>query len=91
MVNTNNHGQAIAALVLGIIAAASCFFGVGAIVGLVCGIVGIVMANKAKTAGNTEGICKAGMICSIVGTSIAGIAFVIAIAAVGILSAAMMY
>lgn len=91
MVNMNNHGQAVAALVLGIIAAASCFFGVGAIVGLVCGIVGIVMANKAKAAGNTEGICKAGMICSIVGTSIAGIAFVISIAAVGILSAAMMY
>ena len=35
MVNTNNHNQAVAALVLGIIAAASCFFGIGAIIGLI--------------------------------------------------------
>lgn len=84
-INNSNHGQALAALILGIVAAASCFFGMGAVVGLVCGIIGIVMANKAKAAGNTEGICKAGFICSIIGTVIAGLAFIIAIAAVGIL------
>ena len=56
MINTNNHNQAVASLVLGIVAAASCFFGLGAIIGLICGIIGIVMANKAKNAGNTEGI-----------------------------------
>lgn len=84
-INTNNHGQALAALILGIVAAASCFFGIGAVVGLVCGIIGIVMSNKAKAAGNTEGIRKAGFICSVVGTVIAGLAFIIAIAAVGIM------
>lgn len=91
MVNTNNHNQAVAALVLGIIAAASCFFGVGAIVGLVCGIIGIIMSNKAKEAGNTEGIRKAGFICSIVGTVIAGITVIIAIAAFGLISSIAMY
>lgn len=84
-INTSNHGQALAALILGIVAAASCFFGMGAVVGLVCGIIGIVMANKAKAAGNTEGIRKAGFICSVVGTVIAGLAFIIAIATVGFL------
>lgn len=43
------------------------------------------MSNKAKAAGNNEGIRKAGFICSIVGTVIAGLAFIIAIAAVGIM------
>lgn len=90
-INNANHGQAVAALVLGIVAAASCFFGIGAVVGLICGIIGIVMSNKAKAAGNNEGIRKAGFICSVVGTAIAGIGFIIAIAAIGIFSAAMMY
>ena len=44
-INTSNHGQALAALILGIVAAASCFFGIGAVVGLVCGIIGIVMSS----------------------------------------------
>lgn len=91
MVNTNNHNQAVAALVLGIIAAASCFFGMGAIVGLVCGIIGIVMSNKAKEAGNNEGIRKAGFVCSIVGTAIAGIALIIVISTVGFISSMAMY
>ena len=91
MINTNNHNQAVASLVLGIIAAASCFFGLGAIIGLICGIIGIVMANKAKNAGNTEGIRKAGFICSIVGTAIAGVALLIAIATIGLIGSMAMY
>ncbi len=91
MINTNNHNQAVASLVLGIVAAASCFFGLGAIIGLICGIVGIVMANKAKNAGNTEGIRKAGFICSIVGTSIAGVTLLIAIATIGLIGSMAMY
>ena len=91
MVTTNNHNQAVAALVLGIIAAASCFFGIGAIIGLVCGIIGIIMSNKAKEAGNTEGIRKAGFICSIVGTAIAGVALLIAIATIGLIGSMVAY
>ena len=86
MSNTTNHNQAVASLVLGIIAIASCFFGLGAFVGVVCGIIGIVMANKAKSAGNTEGVCKAGFVCSIVGTAVSGVVLVVALMAFGTLA-----
>ena len=84
-IHTNNHGHALAALILGIVAAASCFFGIGAVVGRVCGISGVVIAGEAQAGGNREGIREAGFICSVVGTVIAGLAFIIAIAAVGIM------
>ena len=86
MPNTTNHNQAVASLVLGIIAIASCFFGLGAFVGVVCGIIGIVMANKAKSAGNTEGVCKGGFVCSIVGTAVSGVVLIVALMALGTLA-----
>ena len=49
------------------------------------------MANKAKTAGNTEDIRKAGFICSIVGTAIAGVALLIAITTIGIIGSMAAY
>lgn len=72
--NQNEHGKAVAALVVGIIAVVSCFLYYGALIGIVCGIVGIVLAVKAAQAGNTEGIRKAGFILSIVGLAISAIA-----------------
>ena len=58
--DSNTHNKAVATFVLGIIAAVFAFFGWGAFIGLACGIVGIVLAKKAKEAGNTEGILQAG-------------------------------
>lgn len=71
------HGKAVAALVLGICSCVCCFFGVGAIIGVVLGIVGIVLSKKATNAGNTEGINKAGFILSIIGLCLSGVVFVI--------------
>ena len=75
--DSNTHNKAVATFVLGIIAAVFAFFGWGAFIGLACGIVGIVLAKKAKEAGNTEGILQAGFICSIVGTAISGVSVLI--------------
>ena len=44
-----------------------------------------------QNAGNTEGIRKAGFICSIVGTAIAGVALLIAIATIGLIGSMAMY
>ncbi len=87
-INTNEHGKAVAALVLGIIACASVLTGVGAIVGVILGIIGIVLARKAKNAGNTEGICKAGFILSIIGLCVSGVGLIMTLGLIGAMGAA---
>ena len=74
--NTAEHGKAVAALVLGIISCASFLTGVGAILGVIVAIIGLVLAKQAKNAGNTEGICKAGFVLSIIGLCVSGITLV---------------
>lgn len=75
------HGKAVASLVLGICAIVSWFFGVGALFGVVLGIVGLVLAGQAKKAGNMEGIRTAGFVCSLIGLIGSGIAVIIALGA----------
>lgn len=75
------HGKAVASLVLGICAIVSWFFGVGALLGVVLGIVGLVLAGQAKKAGNMEGIRTAGFVCSLIGLIGSGIAVIIALGA----------
>lgn len=77
-----SHGKAVASLVLGICAVASWFFGLGALLGMVLGIVGLVLAGQAKKAGNIEGIRTAGFVCSLIGLIGSGIAVIIALGAV---------
>ncbi len=81
------HGKAVAALVLGICSCISCFLGVGAIIGVVLGIVGIVLSKKATNAGNEETINKAGFILSIIGLCLSGIIFVATLFLFGALAA----
>ena len=89
-INTSEHGKAVAALVLGIIACASVLTGVGAIVGVILGIIGIILAKKAKNAGNTEGICKAGFILSIIGLCVSGVGLIMTLGLIGAMGAASM-
>ena len=77
-----SHGKAVASLVLGICAIVSWFFGLGALLDMVLGIVGLVVARQAKKAGNIEGIRTAGFVCSLIGLIGSGIAVIIALGAV---------
>ena len=81
------HGKAVASLVLGICSCVTCFFGVGAVIGVILGIVGIVLSRKATSAGNTETINKAGFILSIIGLCISGVVFVATLFLFGALAA----
>lgn len=77
-----SHGKAVASLVLGICAVVSWFFGLGALLGMVLGIIGLVLAGQAKKAGNIEGIRTAGFVCSLIGLIGSSIAVIIALGAV---------
>lgn len=79
--NSVAHGKAVASLVLGICAIVSWFFGLGALLGVVLGIIGLVLAGQAKKAGNIEGIRTAGFVCSLIGLVGSGIAVIIALGA----------
>lgn len=81
------HGKAIAGFVLGICSCVSWFFGIGAILGVILGIIGIIMSRKATAAGNTEGINKAGFILSIIGLCVSGIVLIVTLFLVGGLAA----
>lgn len=91
MVSDSARKKAIASLVLGIVAIVCWFFGWSVIVSIVCGIVGIVMANKAKAEGFIGGMRTAGLVCSIVGLVGAGVALIILISIGGIIGAALMF
>lgn len=81
-------GQSLAtgSLVCGIISlVAGIFFGWTAflaLVGIVIGIVGIVLAINAKKQGNTDGTATAGLVLSIIGACISGVMFVACIACI---------
>ena len=85
---------AIVSLVLSIVAAVVCWFGWGAIIALVCGIVGIVFAVKARNlmpvGTDGRGMATAGLVVSIVAVSLCGIAvvcWICALAALGTIGA----
>ena len=64
-------GLQIAGLVLGVVAICLFYVPIWNIVGLVCGIVGLILSilgkKKAVAAGAGTGLSKAGLICSIIG------------------------
>ena len=80
-------GAAIASLVLGIVSIVTWFFGAGAIIGLVTGIIGLVCASKAKKDGFSGGIQTGGFVCSLIGTIGSALVFVACVACVGALGA----
>lgn len=82
------NGKAIASMVLGILAVISIFTGAGTILGLIFGIVGIILAVNAKkeitvSGDEGKGMATAGLVCSIIGTAIAGIGVVCVLCVAG--------
>ena len=76
MVSDHARKLAIASTVLGIISIVFWFFGLGALVSVVLGIIGLVLANKSKHEGWRGGIRTAGFVTSLVGLIGGGIAVI---------------
>ena len=85
---TNN--KAIASLVLGIISLVCIFFGYGALLGIILGVIGLVLGINAKKE-QPSSLATAGIVLSIIGLSICAFTFIACVACVGLFSAASMY
>ena len=81
-------GAATASMVLGIISVVLWFFGYSALVSVILGIVGLILAGNAKKAGLVGGIQTAGFVLSLIGLIGGAIFFVACIACVGAIGAA---
>ena len=82
--NTTSNGSAVASLVLGILSLICAFFGYGAILGLIFGIIGTVLGAKARKTSQT-GLATGGFVCSLIGLIFSAVGLVCAIACVGAL------
>lgn len=80
--------SATASMVLGIVSVVFWFFGWGAIVSVICGIVGLILASKSKKEGFAGGVRTAGFVCSLIGLIGGAIVFVACVACAGVLGAA---
>lgn len=86
--NIPGKGAATASLVLGIISVVLWFFGYSALISVILGIVGLILAGNAKKAGFNGGIRTAGFVLSLIGLIGGAIFFVACVACVGALGAA---
>ena len=86
------QGAATGSLVCGIIAVVCWFFGYTTIISLILGIIGLVMASKAKREGFTGGMRTAGSVLSLIGVIVGAIVLVACVALAGVLvGAGMLY
>ena len=86
------QGAATGSLVCGIIAVVCWFFGYTTIISLILGIIGLVMASKAKREGYTGGTRTAGFVLSLIGVIVGAIVLVSCVALAGVLvGAGMLY
>lgn len=86
--NIPGKGAATASLVLGIISVVLWFFGYSALISVILGIVGLILAGNAKKAGFNGGIRTAGFVLSLIGLIGGAIFFVACVACVGAFGAA---
>lgn len=87
MEQNQSNGKAIASLVLGIVACVCVFFGYGAILGIVLGVIGLVLGINAKKE-NPSGMATAGIVLSVIAVAICAIGFIACVACVGCIGSA---
>lgn len=73
MEQKQNNPMAIVSLVLGIVSVVTAWFGYLSILGLACGVVGIVLAAKGRKIETQKGLATAGLVLSIIGVVLSGI------------------
>ena len=78
--NPPGKSNAVASLVLGIIAVVFWFFGYSAILSVILGIIGLAQAGKARELGYEDTIRTAGFVLSLIGLIGGALAFVACIA-----------
>ena len=76
-------GAATASMVPGIISVVLWFFGYSAIVSVILGVVGLILAGNAKKAGFMGGIRTAGFVLSLIGLIGGALVFIACVAVVG--------
>lgn len=81
-------GAATASMVLGIISVVLWFFGYSALVSIILGIVGLILAGNAKKAGFVGGMQTAGFVLSLIGLIGGAIFFVACVVCIGAIGAA---
>jgi phosphotransferase system glucose/maltose/N-acetylglucosamine-specific IIC component len=74
----------IAALVCGIVSIVCSFTGLGAIAGVVLGIIAIILGIKTRKDPSMAGPATAGLVLGIIGTVLSGILFIACVACVGL-------
>ncbi|MGV8905157.1 MAG: hypothetical protein ACOH15_01015 [Acetobacterium sp.] len=84
------NGKATASLVLGIISLVCVWFGYFTLIGIACGIVGLIFGIQIRKAAQLEGFAlsataNAGFILSIIGLSLCALAFIACVACVTLL------
>ena len=79
--DNNIDNFAVAGLVLGIVSIVFSFIYIW--IGLASGIVGIVLSTKGLNSTTKKNMATAGLVCSIIGTSLSGLFLCCAICAVG--------
>lgn len=79
MSQDNGKGLATASMVLGIVGLVFTFF-VNGLIGLILGIIGLVLAGKAKQHGFVGGIRTAGFVMSLISVIVGVLAFVLVLA-----------
>ncbi len=85
------QGAATGSLVCGIIAVVCWFFGYTTIVSLILGIVGLVLASKAKQEGFTGGMRTAGFVLSLIGVIVGAIVLVACVVLAGAIASIGMF
>lgn len=83
--NVPGKGAAIGSLVCGIVSIVFWFFGATAIVSVILGVVGLILASNAKKAGFTGGMQTAGFVTSLLGLIFGALVFVACVACAGAL------
>ncbi len=83
--NAPGKGAATASLVCGIVAVVFWFFGPGALVSAILGVVGLVLASNSKKAGFDGGLRTAGFVLSLLGVIFGSVVFIGCIACAGAL------